>query len=344
MKTSLFDFSLPPELIATQPSLPRDSARMLVVGDGLQDKIITDITDYLRAGDVLVFNDTKVIPARLFGVRGSAKVEVLLHKKISQENWQCFAKPAKRLRISDIVVFADDFSAEVLYKYDNGQVLLKFPYNDTEFYNKLEKYGTMPLPPYIARSADAIDGENYQTIYAKNSGSVAAPTAGLHFTKALLEKIDAIGVKRVHITLHVGGGTFLPVKVDDTSEHIMHSEYAEISEEAAQIINNAKQAGGRVIAVGTTSIRTLETATNEQGILQEFSGETDIFITPSYNFKLADAMLTNFHLPKSTLFMLVSAFSGLDKMKTAYAHAIEKKYRFYSYGDACLLFRTNIID
>ena len=390
MKTSIFDFTLPLTHIATMPISPRDTARMLVVGDELQDKTIANLLEFLRTGDVMVFNDTKVIPARLLGVRGNAKIEVLLHKRCHPElvegslqnndkishcirddniNWQCFAKPAKKLRIGDVVKFADDFSAEVLQKYDDGQVLLNFSYPDDIFQNKLQIYGAMPLPPYIEKTrschpvGDAVvaqdlsnidkdpalllrnpqDDVNYQTIYAKNSGSVAAPTAGLHFTKELLEKIDAIGVKRVHVTLHVGGGTFLPVKVEDTKNHIMHSEYAEISKEVAQIINSVKQSGGRVIAVGTTSVRTLESAANEQGILQEFAGETNIFITPSYRFKLVDAMLTNFHLPKSTLFMLVCAFSGLEKMQAAYAHAIEKNYRFYSYGDACLLLPKNKI-
>ncbi len=359
MKTSLFDFTLPTERIATTPLFPRDAARMLVVGDELHDKTIASLTDYLRAGDVMVFNNTKVIPARLFGMRGVAKIEVLLHKRCHPElvegslqnndeishsvrddnNWQCFAKPAKKLRIGDEMIFADDFSAEVIKKYDDGQVLLKFAYSDDVFEKKLEQYGAMPLPPYIekTRHADVSDNNNYQTVYAENSGSVAAPTAGLHFTKELLEKIDAIGVKRVHVTLHVGGGTFLPVKAEDTKNHIMHSEYAEISKEAAQIINAAKRSGGRIIAVGTTSVRTLESATDEQGIVQQFSGETNIFITPSYKFKIVDAILTNFHLPKSTLFMLVCAFSGIGKMKAAYSHAIEQKYRFYSYGDACFL-------
>ena len=363
MKTSLFNFILPSERIATAPISPRDSAKMLVVEGGLQDKHIGDLVSFLRAGDVMVFNDTKVIPARLLGMRGSAKIEVLLHKKCHPErregslqnndkishyirddnNWQCFAKPAKKLRVGDMVKFADDFCAEVAKKYDDGQVLLKFADNDDIFQQKLQIYGAMPLPPYIkkTRHADESDNNNYQTVYAQNSGSVAAPTAGLHFTKELLAAIDRIGVKRVHVTLHVGGGTFLPVKVEDTSEHIMHSEYAEISGEAAQIINAAKQAGGRVIAVGTTSVRTLESATDAQGILQEFAGETNIFITPSYKFKIVDAMLTNFHLPKSTLFMLVCAFAGLDKMKAAYDHAIANNYRFYSYGDACLLFKDS---
>ncbi len=344
MQTSIFDFSLPAEQIAVVPISPRDAARMLVVGNGLQDKHIANFVEFLRAGDVLVFNDTKVIPARLLGVCGNAKIEVLLHKKINDGNWQCFAKPAKRLRVGDIVTFADDFCSEIVRKYDDGQVLVNFAYNNDVFQQKLEFYGAMPLPPYIERnrSADVSDNNNYQTVYAQNSGSVAAPTAGLHFTKELLDKIDVAGVKRVHVTLHVGGGTFLPVKVEDTKDHIMHSEYAEISKKAAQIINEAKQEGRRVIAVGTTSVRTLESASNAQGVIQEFAGETNIFITPSYKFKIVDVMLTNFHLPKSTLFMLVCAFSGTEKMQEAYAHAIEKNYRFYSYGDACLLINSNI--
>ena len=377
MKTSLFDFTLPTEHIATKPVSPRDIAKMLVVGDEFQDKTIASLIDFLRAGDVMVFNDTKVIPARLFALRGTAKIEVLLHKMVSNHSslrtegeaiqffqhvepsglsrscaprnddgnnyWQCFAKPAKKLRVGDVLTFADDFCAELVQKYDDGQVLLNFSYPDDIFQQKLQLYGAMPLPPYIekARHADESDNNNYQTIYAQNSGSVAAPTAGLHFTRELLKKIDGAGVKRVHVTLHVGGGTFLPVKVEDTSGHLMHSEYAQISKDAAQIINNAKQAGGRVIAVGTTSVRTLESATDENGIVQEFAGETNIFITPGYRFKIVDVMLTNFHLPKSTLFMLVCAFAGLDKMQAAYSHAIQEKYRFYSYGDACLLLAKN---
>jgi S-adenosylmethionine:tRNA ribosyltransferase-isomerase len=343
MKTSLFDFTLPESHIASAPAYPRDSSRMLVVGDALQDKNIGELIDFLRAGDVLVFNDTKVIPARLLGMRNNAKIEILLHKKISAKEWQCFAKPAKKLRTHDMVAFASDFLAQVKQKYDDGQVLLEFDYPENIFQQKLEKYGSMPLPPYIERNrkADNSDNSNYQTIYARNSGSVAAPTAGLHFTEKLLAAIDAKGVKRVHITLHVGGGTFLPVKTDDTSEHKMHSEYAEISKETAELINAAKKAGRLVIAVGTTSLRTLESAADEYGILQEFAGETDIFITPGYKFKIVDALLTNFHLPKSTLFMLVSALMGVKKMQEAYAHAIKNNYRFYSYGDACLLLGQN---
>ncbi len=343
MKTSLFDFSLPEGHIATAPAIPRDSSRMLVVGGVLHDKNISELIDFLRAGDVLVFNDTKVIPARLFGARGSAKIEFLLHKNIGHGQWQCFAKPAKKLRLGDMVVFATDFSAQVIQKYDDGQVLLEFNYPENIFQQKLGQYGAMPLPPYIEknRKADTSDNANYQTIYAKNSGSVAAPTAGLHFTEKLFAAIDAKGLKRAHVTLHVGGGTFLPVKTEDTAEHKMHSEYAMISRETAEIINAAKNSGGRVIAVGTTSLRTLESVAGDQGVLQEFARETDIFITPGYKFKIVDALLTNFHLPKSTLFMLVSAFMGLDKMQEAYAHAIKNNYRFYSYGDACLLLPQN---
>ena len=392
MKTEIFDFDLPPELIANAPLNPRDAARMLVVGDNnnvIQDKKIRDLLGFLRAGDVMVFNDSKVIPARLLGKRGEVKIEVLLHKKCysdltisslrgaksfdairtekenwiaspspfakasadksvsnddlhKQNQWQCFVKPAKRLKIGDIIAFADDFCANVLHKYDDGQVLLAFDYGDEIFWQKLEQYGAMPLPPYIerVRHAEAMDNQTYQTIYARHAGSVAAPTAGLHFTEELLAAIEALGVKRVSVTLHVGGGTFLPVKVADTKDHIMHSEFASISQEAAEAINEARRAGGRVVAVGTTSVRTLESAADEHGELRAFSGETSIFITPSYRFKLVDIMLTNFHLPRSTLFMLVCAFAGTELMQTAYAHAIAQKYRFYSYGDACLLMRA----
>lgn len=343
MKTSLFDFLLPSELIADKPVSPRDAARLLVVDDTLYDKKIADLPQFLKAGDVMVFNDTKVIPARLFAKRGDSKVEILLHKKIGAGRWQCFAKPAKRLRAEDMLVFAEDFKAVVKEKLADGQVIIDFPYEENNFWQKLEQYGKMPLPPYIERSrmADNSDKDNYQTVYARNIGSVAAPTAGLHFTEELLKKIDAVGVKRVHVTLHVGGGTFLPVKVEDTNEHVMHSEYAVVGKEAAAIINDARRNGGRIIAVGTTGVRTLESAADESGEVREFAGDTDIFITPGYKFRVVDVMLTNFHLPKSTLFMLVSAFCGLEKMKQAYSHAIEQKYRFYSYGDACLLLKQN---
>jgi len=345
MKTSLFDFDLPEALIAAHPTNPRDSARMLVVAGDLQDKIIRDLPRFLKPDDVMVFNDTKVIPARLLGKRGEAKVEVLLHKHRGQGAWQCFAKPAKRLKPGDHIDFAADFHADVVEKLPDGEVVLSFSpsplrgegWGGGDFYSQLEKYGHMPLPPYIRRSDDASDRAHYQTIYARAEGSVAAPTAGLHFTESLLAAIDAAGVTRAQVTLHVGGGTFLPVKCDDTDDHVMHSEWAEISPAAADAINAAKDRGGRVIAVGTTSLRTLESATDARGRLKPNSFDTSIFITPGYKFKIVDAVLTNFHLPCSTLFMLVAAFAGLERMKTAYAHAIAHNYRFYSYGDACLL-------
>jgi S-adenosylmethionine:tRNA ribosyltransferase-isomerase len=341
LKTSLFDFTLPNHLIATQPANPRDSAKMLVVADHTADHHVSQFPQFLKSGDVLVFNDTKVIPARLFGKRGDANIECLLHKRVEVGTWKCFAKPAKKLRIGDTVIFANDFQASVMDKLESGEVVLQFSYAESVFYQHLAKHGHMPLPPYIERQDNVSDQTSYQTIYAKHEGSVAAPTAGLHFTPELLAAIDAAGVKRVHITLHVGGGTFLPVKVEDTTEHLMHSEYAVVTSEAADAINQAKAAGGRVIAVGTTSMRTLESATDEAGKVQPFAAETAIFITPGYLFKCVDVLLTNFHLPKSTLFMLISAFSGLERMQKAYAHAISNNYRFYSYGDACLLYRQN---
>lgn len=364
-------------MIATYPAAPRDSARMLVVGNALLDKTIRDLTTFLRPGDVMVFNDTRVIPARLLGKRGAAKVEILLHqchsdqaKRVEKSKrsldcdrddiiiWRCFAKPAKRLKPGDCIDFSSDFSAVVMEKLPDGQVVLQF--GAEAFHEKLERYGYMPLPPYIEKRRSVIessvaakqsnagsprlfeprdDVSSYQTIYAQHAGSVAAPTAGLHFTEPLLAAIDAAGVTRTQVTLHVGGGTFLPVKVEDANDHIMHSEYAVVNEETAHTINTAKERGGRIIAVGTTSLRTLESAADAEGVIRPMARETDIFITPGYRFKTVDVLLTNFHLPKSTLFMLACAFSGLDRMRAAYTHAIQEKYRFYSYGDACLLFR-----
>jgi S-adenosylmethionine:tRNA ribosyltransferase-isomerase len=346
MKTSLFDFDLPETLIATHPASPREAARMLVVGEGMQDRHIRDLLQFLKPGDVMVFNDTRVIPARLFGKRDAASVEILLHKRLpssseAEQSWQCFAKPAKRLRIGDRLDFAENFHASVTAKLPSGEVVLQWDMTSETLHAQLQQHGHMPLPPYIekTRRADAGDQSDYQTVYARHAGSVAAPTAGLHFTESMLAAIDAMGVKRVHLTLHVGGGTFLPVKTDDTADHLMHSEYAVLTAQAAQAINNAKAQGGRVIAVGTTSVRTLESAADGQGQLHAFAGDTAIFITPGYRFKIVDAMLTNFHLPCSTLFMLVSAFSGMERMQAAYRHAIASCYRFYSYGDACLLMR-----
>jgi S-adenosylmethionine:tRNA ribosyltransferase-isomerase len=264
-----------------------------------------------------------------------------LHKKLLSGQWQCFAKPAKKLKLGDSIVFSADFYATVAEKLESGEVVLQFE-DEEQFYPKLERYGQMPLPPYIERqreTSNASDKQDYQTLYAKHDGSVAAPTAGLHFTDDLLKRIDAAGVQRVHITLHVGGGTFLPVKVEDTKDHVMHSEYAVVTEEAAKAINTAKAKGGRIIAVGTTSMRTLESASDENGVLHPFSAETNIFITPGYRFRMVDKLMTNFHLPRSTLFMLVSAFAGLETMKNAYNHSITNGYRFYSYGDTSLLSR-----
>ena len=312
MLVSDFNFDLPKELIADKPKFPRDTSRLLVVGNPLADKTFSDIIDLLNPNDVLVFNDTKVIPARLFGNRIGAKVEVTLHKNESDGVWKVFAKPAKKLKAGDVFSVADDFYATVIDK-NEGEVTLKFSTNGEDFFEKLNKYGQMPLPPYIDRKDGTLNSDikDYQTVYAKNKGAVAATTAGLHFTDELLRKIDEKGIKRVFTTLHVGAGTFLPVKVDDTKNHKMHSEFGIITKVAANAINESRKSGGRVICVGTTSLRILESVADDEGNLSEFEGETDIFITPGYKFKIVDCLLTNFHIPKSTLFMLVSAFSGL---------------------------------
>lgn len=340
MRVDLFDFELPDSSIATRPAVPRDSSRMLYVPEtgNLQDLSVRDIPAQLRAGDVMVFNDTKVIPARLLGRRGEMKVECLLHKALGGAEWLCFAKPAKRLKAGQVIDFADDFAAEILGRTDDGQVRIRFVQDDVMA--KLEQYGELPLPPYMQRRAEAGDAADYQTAYARHPGSVAAPTAGLHFTPALLQAIDDAGVKRVHVTLHVGAGTFLPVKVEDTDLHVMHTETASITPEAADIINQAKAEGRRVVAVGTTSLRTLESLAVQKGLVQAGSRDTDLFITPGYDFKIVDVLMTNFHLPRSTLLMLVSAFAGRERMLDAYAHAVESGYRFYSYGDACWLERA----
>ena len=337
MKVDLFDFDLPENLIATLPATPRESARLLQVPpDGaFKDLRIADLPSLLRRGDVMVFNDTKVIPARLMGLRGDIKIEILLHKRVSSTEWICFAKPAKRLKPDHEIIFGPDFKAVVLGRADDGQVRISF--DCTDIYAMLERYGEMPLPPYMQRRAEEADKSSYQTAYAVHPGSVAAPTAGLHFTPALLAAIDVAGVTRAHVTLHVGAGTFLPVKVDDTDEHVMHSEWTHITPETAALINSAKAEGRRVIAVGTTSLRTLESAASSHGMLEAGERETRLFITPGYSFKVVDALMTNFHLPRSTLLMLVSAFAGRTRMLDAYAHAIRTGYRFYSYGDACWL-------
>ncbi|OUR78270.1 tRNA preQ1(34) S-adenosylmethionine ribosyltransferase-isomerase QueA [Alphaproteobacteria bacterium 46_93_T64] len=340
MRVDDFDFTLPPELIADRPVSPREAAKLLVVEDEITDRKVGELPDFLKAGDVLVFNDTKVIPARLRGMRRMAKVEVTLHKNVSLDTWHAFAKPAKKLKTGDVIQFADDFTALVSQKLDGGEVVLAFSQAGPALMECLIRYGEIPLPPYISsiRAVDEQDEVDYQTVFAREQGAVAAPTAGLHFTSELLTAIEAKGVTCVATTLHVGAGTFLPVKVDDTDDHVMHAEFGIITEEAADQINTCRAAGGRVVSVGTTSLRLLESATGSDGIVQAFRGETDIFITPGYRFKAVDLLMTNFHLPKSTLFMLVSAFCGFEKMQSAYAHAIENNYRFYSYGDSSLLY------
>jgi len=343
VKVSDFDFYLPKEKIAIHPANPRDSAKMLCIkGNEIQDKIFSDIINELNPGDCLVLNDTKVIPVRIKGTRGTVNIEATLHKMYDEKSWWAFAKPGKRLKLGNEISFGENFSAIVLQKDDNRGVLLEFNKVGKELIESLEKYGIMPLPPYIDRlnGADSADFSDYQTVFAKNDGAVAAPTAGLHFTTELLEKIKEKGIEIVNITLHVGAGTFVPIKVEDTENHIMHSEFGIITLENANKLNSIKKNGGKIIAVGTTSLRLLESAASESGVINPFAKETDIFIIPGYKFKFVDKLITNFHLPKSTLFMLVCAFSGINNMKKAYEYAKEKDYKFYSYGDACFLERV----
>ena len=310
MNVNDFDFDLPQSFIAQRPTCPRDRARLLI-GDGLQDTIIADLPTFLNENDILVFNDTQVIPARLQGKRNGSSVEVTLHMGISEDSWKAFAKPAKKLKVGDTITFADSFSAVVSNKGEGGEVTLTFNKSKVDLMNALETYGSMPLPPYIKREgqADERDKKDYQTLFANKKGAVAAPTAGLHFTQNTMDSLAKKGIRHTTITLHVGAGTFLPVKVDDTDDHVMHAEWGEITPESAKIINATKAAGGRVVAIGTTSLRLLETASNKEGLLQAYKGETDIFITPGFCFRMVDTLLTNFHLPKSTLFMLVCAFA-----------------------------------
>jgi S-adenosylmethionine:tRNA ribosyltransferase-isomerase len=359
MRTDLFDFELPQDRIALRPVTPRDAARLLVVRSGaepeLDDRCVRDLPDLLRAGDVIVVNDTKVVPARLKGRRiGRGEVEpaieATLHRRLDGSRWRAFVKPAKRLAPGDIVRFGEEgkvcflgqLDATVEDKRDGGEVTLAFAFHGPVLDQAIEERGEMPLPPYIAarRPPDARDHADYQTMFALDEGSVAAPTAGLHFTTDLADKLAQRGIAIHKVTLHVGAGTFLPVKADDTSEHRMHPEAGTVSADIADAINAARRAGGRVVAVGSTSLRLVESATDDSGVVRPFSGETSLFITPGYRFRAVDVMMTNFHLPRSTLFMLVSAFCGLDRMQRAYAHAIAAGYRFYSYGDACLMFRN----
>ncbi|WP_434722727.1 tRNA preQ1(34) S-adenosylmethionine ribosyltransferase-isomerase QueA [Mesorhizobium sp. RIZ17] len=360
MRVDLFDFDLPEERIALRPAEPRDGARLLVVkpGETMQDRLVSELPALLREGDVLVFNDTKVIPAQLKGVRkrgeAVAQVEATLHMRVAPDRWQAFMRPGKRIAAGDRIHFGHDGSscflgqldATVIEKGEAGEALLGFDLSGPFLDEALHAVGHIPLPPYIAskRDDDERDRADYQTIYAREEGAVAAPTAGLHFTPELFAALDARGVDRRFVTLHVGAGTFLPVKADDTVDHKMHAETGSVSAETAAALNAAKARGRRIVCVGTTSLRLLESAARDDGGIDPWSGPTDIFITPGYRFRTADMLMTNFHLPRSTLFMLVSAFSGLETMRSAYAHAIENRYRFYSYGDASLLYRAETSD
>ncbi|WFP60811.1 MULTISPECIES: tRNA preQ1(34) S-adenosylmethionine ribosyltransferase-isomerase QueA [unclassified Mesorhizobium] len=360
MRVDLFDFDLPEERIALRPAEPRDSSKMLVVrpGEGLEDRIVRDLPALLRRDDVLVFNDTKVIPAQLKGIRkrgeAMAQVEATLHMRVAPDRWQAFMRPGKRIAVGDRIHFGHDqnscflgqLDATVIEKGEAGEALLGFDLSGPFLDEAMHAVGHIPLPPYIAskRDDDERDRSDYQTIYAREEGAVAAPTAGLHFTPELFAALDAKGIERRFVTLHVGAGTFLPVKADDTADHKMHAETGLVSADTADALNAARARGGRIVAVGTTSLRLLESAAREDGRIEPWSGPTDIFITPGYRFRTADMLMTNFHLPRSTLFMLVSAFSGLETMRSAYAHAIASRYRFYSYGDSSLLFRAETRD
>jgi S-adenosylmethionine:tRNA ribosyltransferase-isomerase len=357
MRTDLFDFDLPEDRIALHPASPRDSARLLVVGPGvgvLADRSARDLPGLLRPGDALVFNDTKVIPAALEGTRirddVRAHVSFNLIKRVDESRWRAFARPAKRLKSGDRIRFGaegrvcllGELDATVTERGEDGEVELAFSLHGAYLDEAIAALGDMPLPPYIAlkRAPEAEDRTSYQTVYARNEGAVAAPTAGLHFTPDLFAALKAREISTHFLTLHVGAGTFLPVKAEDTAGHRMHAEWGTIDEKVATVLNDVRARGGRIVAVGTTALRLLESAAAPDGKIAPFAGETSIFITPGYRFRAVDALMTNFHLPRSTLFMLVSAFSGLETMQTAYAHAIASGYRFYSYGDACLLFRA----
>lgn len=357
MRVDLFDFELPDERIAVRPAEPRHAARLLVVkpDQSFEDKVVFDLPSLLRRGDALVFNDTKVIPAQLTGLRrreGSvAQVDATLHMRTAPDRWKAFMRPAKRLAVGDRIQFGHDgnscflgtLDATVAEKGEAGEVTLAFDLSGPVLDEALHAVGKIPLPPYIAgkRAEDARDRSDYQTIFAREEGAVAAPTAGLHFTPELMAALDAAGIERHFVTLHVGAGTFLPMKVDDTTDHRMHAEIGHVSEETAAALNGVKARGGRIISVGTTSLRLMESSVADDGTFRAWSGSTDIFITPGHRFRTADMLMTNFHLPCSTLFMLVSAFSGLETMHAAYKHAIDSNYRFYSYGDSSLLFRND---
>lgn len=358
MRVDLFDFDLPEERIALRPAEPRDAARLMVVrpGQAIENKHVRDLPSLLTPDDVVVFNDTRVIPAQLKGVRrrgeAAAEVDATLHMRAGPDRWLAFMRPGKRIAAGDRIHFGHDgnacflgaLEATVVEKGEGGEVLLAFDVSGPFLDEAIRDIGHVPLPPYIAskRPDDVRDRADYQTVFAREDGAVAAPTAGLHFTPQLLAALDARGVERHFVTLHVGAGTFLPVKADDTEEHKMHAEIGHVSQETATAINNARSEGRRIVAIGTTSLRLLESAADADGQLKAWSGPTDIFITPGYRFRVVDVLMTNFHLPRSTLFMLVSAFSGMETMRSAYAQAIGAGYRFYSYGDGSLLFRADI--
>ena len=340
MRLADFDFDLPADRIADRPTVPRDMARLLDLREGASDCFVRDLPALLAPGDVLVLNDTRVIPARLAGRRGELAVAVTLHRQVGPARWRAFARPAKRLRPGDRIDFGHDFTATLVDRDSVEGLLLQFDRADAELFRALDRHGAMPLPPYIKRAVDDRDRADYQTVYASAPGAVAAPTAGLHFTPELLAALAAGGIAWTTVTLHVGAGTFLPVRNDDPREHHLLAEWGSVSRATADRVNGARARGGRVVAVGTTSTRLLESAAAADGRVQPFSGETDLFILPGYRFHAIDLLLTNFHLPRSSLFMLVAAFAGLDRMRWAYGEAIRRGYRFYSYGDCCLLERV----
>jgi S-adenosylmethionine:tRNA ribosyltransferase-isomerase len=341
LKAADFDFVLPDACIAQSPARPRDAARMLVVGKRLDDRFVRDLPDLLRPGDLLVSNDTRVIPAQLSAMRGQARIGITLDRPRTDGAWHALARNARRLRPGDALVFdgMEDFTATVVERDPDGGVALRFNLEGAAFAEALSRTGALALPPYIERPTGPLpqDADDYQTLFARHDGAVAAPTAGLHFTPALLAALDARGVRRATVTLHVGAGTFLPMRSDIIADHRIHAERGEVTQAAADAINAARAAGGRIVAVGTTSLRLLESAVDAEGKLQPFSGETDIFILPGHRFRAVDRLMTNFHLPRSTLFMLVCAFAGTERMRAAYTHAIQGGYRFYSYGDSSLL-------
>ena len=352
MQISEFDFDLPEALIALRPASPRDSARLLVrhPNQVLEDARVSELPQLLRAGDVLVFNDTKTIPAALKAVRaqrsdvgGPVEVDINLHQRLNASTWNAFCRPAKRLAVGDVLAFSPDVTATVTGKGQGGEISLAFSCSGEALDEAIARIGAMPLPPYIARkrAVDDQDNQDYQTLYAKQAGSVATPTAGLHFTPALLDALSKAGVEHHWVTLHVGAGTFLPVKVENIQDHVMHSETYEVSEATVEALMRAKVDGRRIIAVGTTSLRTLESITDEDGRIAAGCGETAIFITPGYRFRTVDGLMTNFHLPRSTLLMLVGAFIGMEGLRSLYAHAIDQAYRFYSYGDASLMWKAS---